>query len=278
MDDCNNFYCEYDIDGNPDYTYQNDIGCSQPWVVNGPYEIPSGQHILTWTAYADGDTDPTEEAFLDQVTFTPANFPVITLNPFSQTNYPGYQVWLAASATNTPGVTWQWYEVGSGAIAGATTNYFIPTNSGTAGVAGSYYAVATDLSGSVSTTTAAVTFVSAPLPPNWSTAFKSPFGNGYNQFEDFYVTCVPDSKVTFMLPAILSAPIWSDSPIDYISANGYSAADIIKQSATGSTLWTRTSPITAAEVPSHMASLWRPAAVFMWSAITTAPTGWVPMC
>ncbi len=135
MDDCNNFYCEYAIDGSADYTYPNDIDCSQQWVMNGPYSIPAGQHILTWTAYADGDTDPTETAFLDQVIYTPANLPVITLNPFSQTNYPGYQVWLAASATNTPGVTWQWYKVGSGAIAGATTNYYIPTNSGTAGIA-----------------------------------------------------------------------------------------------------------------------------------------------
>lgn len=237
VDDCNNFYCEYDIDGSPDYTYPNDIDCSQPWVLNGPYAIPAGQHVLTWTAYAAGDTDPTEAAFLDNVSYIPSTAPVITLNPYSQTNYPGYQVWLAASATNTPGVTWQWYEVGSGAIAGATTNYFIPTNSGTAGVAGSYYAVATTPAGLVNTTTAAVTFVSALLPPNWSTAFKSPFLNTYNQFEDFYVTCVPDSQGNvYAAGDFIGTNVFGST--NYIAANGDSAADLVKQSATGSTLWT----------------------------------------
>jgi Concanavalin A-like lectin/glucanases superfamily len=235
-DDCNNFYCEYDIDGQPDYTYLNDIECSQPWVLNGPYTIPAGQHILTWTAYADGDTDPTEAAFLDQVTYTPANLPVITLNPFNQTNYPGYQVWLAASATNTPGVTWQWYEVGSGAIPDATTNYFIPTNSGTAGTVVQYYAVASTPAGSVDTTRATVTYMSGPLPPSWSTAFKSPFENGYTVFQDYYVTCVPDSLGNIYAAGDFAGTNITGPP-NYISPNGTSA-DLVKQSATGSMLWT----------------------------------------
>jgi hypothetical protein len=226
------FDLEFDIDGG----YQDDIYGDTSWYQDGPFTIPAGQHTLTWTAYANGDTDPTEAAFLDQVTYTPANLPVITLNPFSQTNYPGYQVWLAASATNTPGVTWQWYKVGSGAIAGATSNDFIPTNSGTAGVQGTYYATATTAVGSVDTSRATVTFVSAPLPPAWTTAFKSPFANDYNQFEDFYVTCVPDSLGNVYAAGDFSGTNMSGPP-NYISPNGTSA-DLIKQSATGSMLWT----------------------------------------
>ncbi len=198
MDDCNNFYCEYAIDGSPDYTYPNDIQCSQQWVTNGPYSIPAGQHILTWTAYANGDTDPTQAAYVDAVNYTPTSTntgPLITLNPVSQTNYPGYSVALFAAVTSNPTATFQWYEVGdSSPIPNATNTLFIPANSGTAGVAGSYYAIASNLVGAAFSTTAAVTFVSAPLPPNWARAFRSPFFSANDNFyRDYNSGCAADS-------------------------------------------------------------------------------------
>lgn len=109
QDDCNNFDYEFDIDGD----YQNDISCGQDWVQDGPYTIPTGQHTLTWTTYAYGDTDPTEAGFLDQVVFTPTDTsPVsanITLNIFQQIDsennlyfgvFPGFNS-VAPAATGT---------------------------------------------------------------------------------------------------------------------------------------------------------------------------------
>ncbi|MGA2789069.1 MAG: LamG-like jellyroll fold domain-containing protein, partial [Verrucomicrobiota bacterium] len=147
-----------DLNGGFDYEFyyddpnaydEGDLYGDEPWqsiqqITGQPVKIPAGQHILYWTVFAYGDTDPTEAGFLDQVSYVPDTAPTITLNPFSRTNYPGYSAWLSANATSNPAATWQWYEVGTGAISGATSSYFIPTNSGTAGVAGSYYAIASN--------------------------------------------------------------------------------------------------------------------------------------
>jgi hypothetical protein len=188
----NGFDCEFALDGGD----VDDLYGDTSWYLDGtPFIIPAGQHTLSWTAYADGDTDPTEVAFLDEVNYVPDTTPVITLNPFSQTNYPGYQVWLAAGVATNLDVSWQWYEVGSGPISGATNYYFIPTNSGTAGVAGDYYAIASNSTSSAITTTAAVYFVSAPLPPAWSRAVKSPFSSAYDNdvIMDYFSGCAVDS-------------------------------------------------------------------------------------
>lgn len=69
------FDYEFDIDG----TYADDIYTTTDWYqetdpqTSEPYFIPSGLHTLTWTAYANGDTDPTEAGFLGQVYFTPTD-------------------------------------------------------------------------------------------------------------------------------------------------------------------------------------------------------------
>ncbi|HWD90944.1 MAG TPA: LamG domain-containing protein [Verrucomicrobiae bacterium] len=58
---------EFDIDGQ----YQNDIGGFTDWTQDGPYRISGGPHTLSWTVSANGDSDPTEAAFLSQVVFIP---------------------------------------------------------------------------------------------------------------------------------------------------------------------------------------------------------------
>ncbi len=184
------------LDGDPNNGYLDDLYYNTSgWYQDGPFAIPAGTHTISWTAFAYGDDDPTEAGFLDQVSFIPDTAPTITQNPFSQTNYPGYSVWLSANATGNPAATWQWYKVGVGAISGATSSYYIPTNSGTAGVAGSYYAIASNDVSSTNTTTATVSFVSAPLPPDWSLALKSPFqavdASMFNK--DYYLGCAVDS-------------------------------------------------------------------------------------
>jgi len=186
----NNFNLGFNLDG----TNLANLGSGNSWVEAGPFGIGSGQHVLTWVAAANGDTDLTEAGYLDEVNFSPAPVPVITVNPASQTNYPGYPVGLVAGASSLTPVSWQWFEVGSGLIANATNAFFSPTNSGTPGVAGDYYAVASNLSGPAFTLTAAVTFVSAPLPPNWTRVFRSPFYPVNGDFlRDYNGGCAVDS-------------------------------------------------------------------------------------
>jgi len=66
QDGCDDFDYEFAIDGND----TNDIYCSQDWVQAGPYAIPAGQHVLSWTTYAADN--PNEAGFLDNVSFVPA--------------------------------------------------------------------------------------------------------------------------------------------------------------------------------------------------------------
>jgi hypothetical protein len=242
LDDCNNFDYEFDIDGN----YQNDIYCSQSWVQDGPYTISAGQHTLSWTTYAYGDNDPTEAGFLDQVSYVQVTAPIITLNPFNQTNYPGYNVGLLAAATNAANslITWQWFEVGNASpIPNATNALFIPTNSGTAGVVGSYYAVASTPGGSTPTTAASVSFVSASLPPDWAHALKSPFfpvdGSVFNK--DYYLGCAVDSAgdiyaAAFYVGNMNVVTNGNDANVlTAVGANG--AAALVKHDANGNALW-----------------------------------------
>ena len=191
------FDCEFYID-DPYANDDGDLQGDQPWQQAGPFIVGAGLHTLNWKVTVNGDTDPTEAGFLDQVSYIIDTGPVITLNPFNQTNYPGYNVALLAAATNAANatITWQWFEVGNiSPIPNATNALFIPTNSGTAGVVGSYYAVASTPGGSAPTTAASVSFVSAPLPPNWSHALKSPFNavDATTFTKDYYGGCAMDS-------------------------------------------------------------------------------------
>jgi len=156
---------------------------------------------------ADGDTDPTEAAFLDQVIYTPANLPVITLNPFQPNQLSRLPSMAGCLRHQHPrrhlAMVQGWFR------RNCRCHYqLLYSNQFRHGRRGGQLLCGCEQSFRFSRyAQAAVTFVSAPLPPAWSTAFKSPFANGYNQFEDFYVTCIPDSQGTFMLREIHRHPI-----------------------------------------------------------------------
>jgi len=232
------FTCKYDVDG----VFALSISGDSAWSQEGPFMIGPGTHILSWTADAYGDTDPTEAAFLGSVNFTPSNTntaPIITVNPFSQTNYPGYDVALLAAAVTNPPLTWQWFEAGNPTpIPNATNALYIPVNSGTAGVAGSYYAVASNAYGSTLTTTATVTFVTAPLPPDWSRAFKSPFTpvDITKATRDYYYGCLVDSNGNVYAAAEFGGNTTVGAS-NLNSGTGGDAAAIVKVTPTGSALW-----------------------------------------
>ena len=46
----------------------------------GPVIIPAGQHTLYWTVYANGDADPFQAGFLDNVVFTPTDTNPVSAN------------------------------------------------------------------------------------------------------------------------------------------------------------------------------------------------------
>jgi hypothetical protein len=238
--DGDDFDLEFDVDGN----YQADLSGQNSFVQLSYTNSDSNTHTLSWNANTLGNygSSPSDAGFLDQVVFTSGIAPVITLNPFNQTNYPGYSVALLAGASGAPAPTWQWYEVGNtNPIPGATNALFIPANSGSNSVAGSYYAMASNIAGAQNTTTALVTFVSAPLPPDWSEAFKSPFvnydGNGNYIANDVYYACAVDSTGTNIFSAGYSTGSNFFGTNGVMSINGETAAFIVKQTAAKAGLW-----------------------------------------
>lgn len=229
------FFYQFDIDGN----YGDSLNGNTDWTLSGVYDLGPGLHTLTWTVVPNGDTNPADTGFLDEVTILPDTTPTILFGPFNQTNYPGYPVWLNAGADSNPGATWQWYKIGAGAVSGATNAYFIPTNSGTPAVAGDYYAIASTPVGSAITTTASVSFASAPLPPDWSRAFKSPFTAVDDETItfDYYYGCVVDSTSNIYTAAEFHGAMMVGSQTLISGSGSGDAAAVVKQSPTGVGLW-----------------------------------------
>lgn len=227
-------YLEFQIDGN----YQNDISGDWGWDFQ-TYEIPPGSHTLRWVYYKDGCCIEGEDAaYLDEVTYTPAVSPTITQHPFSQTNRPGYPVALIASATGTPEPAWQWYK-GGVLIAGATRSFYSPTNSGTAGAAGNYHAIASNSAGSANTHTAAVTFVSASLPPDWTRAFGSQLLNDFTTPTTNYgIACLQDAAGNIYSANSFTGTNYFDTNI--LGSPGYRfSAALLKFTPTGAPIWGR---------------------------------------
>jgi uncharacterized repeat protein (TIGR03803 family) len=75
------FDYEFDIDGN----YADNITGDNSWFqevdpnTGLPYAIPAGQHVLSWTVSANGDMDPTQAGYLDNVSYVPAAVPTLTV-------------------------------------------------------------------------------------------------------------------------------------------------------------------------------------------------------
>lgn len=231
------FDYEFAIDGN----FQDDIYGNTAWHQKGPYNLGPGTHTLTWGVFAYGDTDPTQAGYLDQVSFVPGlATPVITLQPLDQTNYPGYTVALLTDSTNNPAPAWQWYKIGTGAITGATNKYYGPTNSGTAGVAGSYFAVATGITGSTTSRTAVVTFTTAASPPDWYPAFRTQLYGYDNQSAttNYGIACLVDASGNVYAANSFNGTNYFGSDIFSAGSNKF-ASGLFKHSANGNTLWGR---------------------------------------
>lgn len=123
------FSCEFDVDGN----YSNNITGDTAWYQDGPYLIGPGQHTLSWTAYANGDTDPTEAGFLDGVSYVAALTPTLTVTNSPQSGAPPLTVYFTSPAMDSFGNTvtnWLW-TFGDGTTSTAQNPVHIYTNSAT---------------------------------------------------------------------------------------------------------------------------------------------------
>nr|WP_239556381.1 beta-1,3-glucanase family protein [Dyella flava] len=145
--------------------------------VNGPIAGATSATYTTpaTTAANNGDTYTVTIAdSFGSVTSTPVTLSVdapanvvITTQPVSQAVVVGDSATLSVAATGSPQITYQWYLVGSGAIAGATqATYTTPVFSGTQ--TASYYVFVTNDLGSVQSNNATVT-VGAATPVSFTT-------------------------------------------------------------------------------------------------------------
>ncbi len=223
-------WLEFTING----AYWDEIAGDSGWMYY-ELELGPGTYDLRWTYYKDFEgSDGLDAVFLDEFNFEPGNGPIITLQPVNQTNYPGYDVALVADASGNPEPSWQWYKVGLGAIPGATNRIFIPTDSGSPSVAGSYYAIASNPSGSANTFTATVTFVTAPLPSDWTRAWKI----NWLTENDFFYSCVVDPSANlYIVGEFNGTNTFNTNTI--IAGNGGSAALLVKADDAGNPIWLR---------------------------------------
>ncbi|QRN55656.1 discoidin domain-containing protein [Dyella caseinilytica] len=127
------------------------------------------------TAANNGDTyTVTIASSFGTVTSTPVTLSVdapanvaITTQPASQSVVDGQSATLTVAATGSPTLTYQWYQIGSGAISGATSATYTTPVFTAAGSTSFYVVVANEL-GSVQSSTAVVT-VDAATPVSIAT-------------------------------------------------------------------------------------------------------------
>ncbi len=229
-------YLEFRVDG----SYENDISGDSGWQ-QYTHTVPPGAHTLRWRYYQDDIPAGGEHAgWLDVVTFTPGAAPVITVHPFAQTNYTGYSVALLAAATGIPAPTWQWHKLGVGPIPGATNALFIPTNSGTASVAGRYFAVASNPSGSAATGEGQVYFTAGPPPPPWSAAFAPQlYADGFEHGRTNYgIACLLDASGNlYSANSYTGTNTFGTNAVS--SGPGRFGTVLMKQATNGTPIWAR---------------------------------------
>jgi len=161
------FNCEFDVDG----IYSNSISGDTAWYQDGPYSIGPGQHILSWTSYANGDTDPTEAGFLDNVSYVAKPAPTLTVTALPQSGPVPLTVQFTSPAVDGNGNTvtnWYW-TFGDGGTSQSQSPSHIYTSIGS--YSPSLTAYSTFGATPLSVTGPGTITVTPPPPPtgNWTT-------------------------------------------------------------------------------------------------------------
>ncbi len=127
------------------------------------FRIPSGPQKLLWVFETFcGDGSPPGSAWLDEVKYTPDEPPLITKQPEDRSIRSGETVSLQVNASGSEPLFFQWYEGQTGdtnrPIANATNAIWTATNFT---VSSSYWVLATNAAGTVSSRTATITVLCA---------------------------------------------------------------------------------------------------------------------
>jgi PKD repeat protein len=183
------FSCEFDVDGN----YSNNITGDTAWYQDGPYFIGPGQHTLSWTSSANGDTDPTEAGFLDDVSYVAVALPTLTVTASPQSGPVPLTVQFTSPAVDGNGNTvtnWNW-TFGDGGSSTTQSPLHTYTN------AGSYFpsltAYSTFGSSPLAITGPGTITVTPPPPPtgNWTNTGSI----GTSERFAFPLTVLPNGEV-----------------------------------------------------------------------------------
>ena len=129
----------------------------------GSYTVVADNTMTTSSTYGSSTTGGPTTSNAAVLTIAAAGAPAFTTQPQSQTVNSGANVTLTAAASNSP--TYQWQFNGNN-ISGATSASYT-LNNVTAGQSGNYAVVATNASGSVTSTVAALTVNSAASGPSF---------------------------------------------------------------------------------------------------------------
>jgi uncharacterized repeat protein (TIGR03803 family) len=122
------FSYEFDVDGN----YSNNITGDNDWNQDGPYAIGPGQHTLSWTCYAGGDSDPTQAGYLDQVSYVQATSPTLTVTTSPANGVAPLAVQFTSPNVDSLGNTvtnWNW-DFGDGITSRVQSPLHTYTNTG----------------------------------------------------------------------------------------------------------------------------------------------------
>jgi PKD repeat protein len=189
------FYYEFDIDGNYADNITGDTAWYQEFDPNTglPYNIPAGQHTLTWTVSANGDTDPTQAGFLDNVSYVAVPSPTLTVTTSPQSGPVPLTVQFTSPAMDGNGNTvtnWYW-TFGDGGTSTAQSPSHIYTSIGS--YSPSLTAYSTFGSTPLSVTGPGTITVTPPPPPtgNWTTTGAI----GTSERFAFPLTVLPNGEV-----------------------------------------------------------------------------------
>ncbi len=178
--------------------------------------IAGGSQTFTWvydkdTSVANGQ----DAAWLDEIVFTPAP-PVITQQPISQTAWMGSAITLAATASGTPPLSYQWLKSGTN-LAGATQSSHTLTQA--ARRDSGFYAVTVSNAGGNVTSTNAILVVRVPQrlqPP-----FRSTDGARWISFGDADGGWLaPEDLAAFEVQASTNLLDWATLPGALTLTNG----------------------------------------------------------
>ena len=204
---------------------------------SGPITVPPGQHTLIWTVYANGDADPFEAGFLDQVVFTPPDTtPVsanITVNIYQEQDPTFGDIFIAFPSFNS--VT----PVGTG----TTTNVIQSPNN--------YFNGRADQGGGGSGSLILSSL--GQLLNEWTNGLWSLYINyGLQNQRQFQFSASINGLTTNLLPAVkiltptngtIAFP--STAAIQWLGPSNYSTLNVSKQNIDGSDYVGTTLPVTA---------------------------------